>query len=180
MQDFNGTDSGTDGYVDTRTRLYYTAKFSDKFKFVNKFEIDTVWGDDDGGDIGADGKDKSFEIKNSYADFSVGDNNFKVGIQPGKIARGFIFDDDFSGLTATFKLGSVAVPFMWMKVEENEIGTSLKNNDTADERDFFAVSPVFNLNETLSLNPYFSLTKNRGQIPRFFTLVQISTLKWAM
>ena len=30
--------------VDTRTRVYYTAKFSDNFKFVNKFELDAVWG----------------------------------------------------------------------------------------------------------------------------------------
>ncbi len=32
-------------YVDTRTRLFYTAKFSDDFKFVNKFEFNTGWGD---------------------------------------------------------------------------------------------------------------------------------------
>jgi len=196
MQDFNGTDIGTTSYVDTRTRLYYTAKFSDKFKFVNKFEIDTYWGDTDGGDIGADGRGIStanshshtatldddgnpvinksdvsinnvgsgLEIKNSYIDFSVADSNFKVGIQPGKIARGFIFDDDFSGLTATFKVGSVILPFMWMKVEEDDI----TNAAAKSERDYFAFSPVFNLNETLSLNPYVFFDKQQSTDTQIF------------
>ena len=28
--------------TDNRTRLYYTAKFSDDFKFVNKFEFNSI------------------------------------------------------------------------------------------------------------------------------------------
>lgn len=167
MQDFNGNDSGTNSYVDTRTRLYYTAKFNDKFKFVNKFEIDTVWGDDETGDIGADGKDKVFEIKNSYADFFVGEHNFKVGIQPGKIARGFLFDDDFAGLTASFKVGSIMIPFMWMKVEEAD-RDYLTPGDP--ERDYLAVSPVFNINETLSVNPYLFIDKEQGTDTTLFYL----------
>lgn len=163
MQDFNGTDSGTSSYVDTRTRLYYTAKFSDKFKFVNKFEIDQGWGDwsaspsSVGGDIGADGKG-ILEIKNSYADFSVANHNFKVGIQPGKIARGFLFDDDFAGLTATCTLDKISLPFYWMKVSDEE----LPSNAAPTEREYFAVSPVFNLSSTLSLNPYLLFDKEQG------------------
>jgi hypothetical protein len=44
--DFGG-DGGNDGYrrVDTRTRLYYTAKINDNLKLVNKFEMDAVWGE---------------------------------------------------------------------------------------------------------------------------------------
>ena len=30
--------------TDTRTRLYYTAKFNDDLKFVNKFEFNTTMG----------------------------------------------------------------------------------------------------------------------------------------
>lgn len=163
--DFDGADTGTESLVDTRTRLYYTAKFSDKFKFVNKFEIDNVWGDTDGGKIGADGKDKIFEIKNTYADFSVGDHNFKVGIQPGKIARGFLFDDDFSGITMTCKLDTISLPFMWMKAEEDEDAYDEKITKTAantSDRDYFAISPVFNLNDSLSLNPYLLYDKQQG------------------
>jgi len=166
MQDFNATDKeGTQSYVDTRTRLYYTAKFNDKFKFVNKFEIDNGWGDNVGGDIGADGN-PTFEVKNSYADFYVGEHNFKVGIQPGKIARGFLFDDDFTGLTASFKVGSIMVPFMWMKVEENDFPEVSLNKplflNTGNERDYLAVSPVFNITETLSINPYLFIDKEQG------------------
>ena len=158
MQDFNGTDSGTNAYVDTRTRLYYTAKFSDKFKFVNKFEIDQGWGDTVGGDIGADGKG-ILEIKNSYADFSLANHNFKVGIQPGKIGRGFLFDDDFAGLTATCTLDKISLPFYFMKVSDEELPAGAATT----EREYYAVSPVFNLSSTLSLNPYLLLDKEQGK-----------------
>jgi hypothetical protein len=171
MKDFDGTDAyGTKSYVDTRTRLYYTAKFNDKFKLVNKFEIDNGWGDKVGGDIGADGK--QFEIKNTYVDFSMGDNNFKIGIQPGKIGRGFMFDDDFAGVTATFKLGAVSLPFMWMKVEDNDLdaSASLAADNAGSDRDYLAVSPVFNLNETLTLNPYLFIDKQQGTETQVFYL----------
>jgi hypothetical protein len=87
LQNFNGSEPGGDegntSLVDTRTRLYYTAKFSDNFKFVNKFEMDAVWGGDvnpnnalrDYGDIGADGI--AVEVKNSYVDFDMGPVNTK-------------------------------------------------------------------------------------------------------
>ena len=41
--------------VETRTRLYYTAKINDNLKFVNKFELDTTWGV--AGTYGAPGAD---------------------------------------------------------------------------------------------------------------------------
>ena len=43
---FNGenNDDTNNRLVDTRTRLYYTAKINDNLKFVNKFEMDAVWG----------------------------------------------------------------------------------------------------------------------------------------
>jgi hypothetical protein len=47
--------------IDNRTRLYYTAKFNDDFKFVNKFEFNSNWGDAEGGDVGADGL--TFKVK---------------------------------------------------------------------------------------------------------------------
>ncbi len=94
--------------TDNRTRLYYTAKFSDDFKFVNKFEFNTTWGDNVGGDIGADGMG-IWRIKNSYADWNMGPVNAKLGIQAAVIARGFIFDDDFSGAVGTIKAGNVSI-----------------------------------------------------------------------
>ena len=70
QQNFSGSDNTGTGYpasrdliqTDTRTRLYYTAKFSDTFQFVNKFEFNNTFGDTNGGDIGADGT-SIFRIK---------------------------------------------------------------------------------------------------------------------
>ncbi len=47
QSDFSGTSSSFNN-ADNRTRLYYTAVFNDEFKFVNKFEFNTKWGDDVG------------------------------------------------------------------------------------------------------------------------------------
>ncbi len=57
---FSGTDDSrynTKDYnfTDTRTRLFYTAKFSENLKFVNKFEFNATWGQNGGyGQLGAD------------------------------------------------------------------------------------------------------------------------------
>ena len=47
QKDFAGNDTGAQDYtaVDTRTRLFYTAVFSEDFKFVNRFEFNLTWGD---------------------------------------------------------------------------------------------------------------------------------------
>jgi hypothetical protein len=83
--------------ADTRTRLYYTAILNDNLKFVNKFEMDATWGDGSSyGDIGADGV--NVEVKNSYVDFNLGPANAKIGTQGATLHRGFLFDDDFSGV----------------------------------------------------------------------------------
>ena len=133
--------------VDTRTRLYYTAIFSDDFKFVNKFEFNTVFGDDDGGDIGADGN--TFRVKNSYANFNTGAYNWLVGIQPRVMARGLLFDDDFSGIVATYQGDDMSIPFIWMKPYEGGAG----END--QDVDYYGLNPKFNLSDSLMLNPYF-------------------------
>jgi hypothetical protein len=112
--DFNGLDSKFTSF-DNRTRLYYTAKFNDDFKFINKFEHNTAWGDDNGGDIGADGTG-IFKIKQSYADFTVGALRTKVGIQGNAISRGFVFADDFSGIVLEPTFGNVLVSAMWARV----------------------------------------------------------------
>ena len=111
MDNFTQPDSA-DNAVDTRTRLYYTAKFNDDLKFVNKFEFNTMWGDNNGGDLAADGKG-NWRIKNSYVDFNLGMVNAKVGIQGATIARGFVFSDDFSGAVVTADFGMVKVPVLY-------------------------------------------------------------------
>lgn len=134
--------------VDTRTRLYYTAVFHENLKFVNKFEFDAAWGTEPLGDIGADGKE--FEIKNSYADFNMGPVNAKVGIQGGKLARGFLFDDDFSGVVLSFNGPGFSIPLIWMKAWEGGPGKDANDYDV----DYYGISPVFNLGDNIKINPY--------------------------
>ncbi len=151
QSDFNSTRTSF-WRVDNRTRLYYTAKFNDDFKFVNKFEFNTNWGDNTGGDIGADGMG-IWRVKHSYADFNLGPVNTKVGIFGSTIARGFIFDDDHSGLKLTGKFGNVTVPFLWIRAEGEYTNTSGRDND------IFAVTPSFKAGDALKVTPYFVYQK---------------------
>lgn len=133
--------------VDNRTRLYYTAKFNDDFKFVNKFEFNSIWGDTDGGDIGADGS--TWKVKNSYADFNLGATNVKLGIMGAVIARGFIFDDDFSGAMVTANLGSVAVTPFYIAVDSEDGGGQ------SYDRSMFGAMASVKISDAISLTPYF-------------------------
>ena len=133
--------------IDNRTRLYYTAKFSDDFKFVNKFEFNSNWGDDEGGDIGADGD--TWKVKNSYADFTLGSVNTKLGIQGAVLARGFLFDDDFSGIVVTPQFANVSMPFGYISVRTEDGG-----NAEYDEGMGFIKADV-KVNDNLSVAPYF-------------------------
>ncbi len=141
-------------YVDQRTRLYYTAKFSDDFKFVNKFEFNSGWGDLNGGDLGADGKN-NWRIKNSYADFNMGKMiNAKVGIQGGAIARGFILDDDFAGAVVTPTFGNVTMPIIWANIS-NEETQSWDNSVVPDfKQNLFAVMAAIKINDGMKITPY--------------------------
>lgn len=151
---FDGQDSATHDKADNRTRLYYTAKFSDDFKFVNKFEFNTTWGDNIGGDVGADGMG-IWRIKNSYADFNVGPMlNAKLGIQSVTVARGFIFDDDFSGAIVTGKFGNVTVPLVYIRVDdEDNDGAAAASTDV--DQDIFAALGVIKLSDAMKVTPYF-------------------------
>ena len=177
---FKGTDTASREYVDTRTHLYLTTKFSDDFKFINKFELNTGWGDADrtqtvtnatpldatktvtvnqtsngaGGDLGADGKG-NLRLKNSYADFNVGPMfNAKVGIQTIKVARGFIFDDDAAGVMLTGKFGNVSVPLVWINASNEDTQGWDAAIGTMDQN-FYAALAAVKINDNMSVTPYF-------------------------
>jgi hypothetical protein len=168
QEDFTGVKDapGTKRY-DTRTRLYYTAKFSDDFSFVNKFEFNTQWGDGNGGDIGADGS--TFRIKNSYADFRTGQFRHTVGIQGAVLARGFLFDDDFSGYIARYQpgtTGDLLIPFLWARAVSGETGaqsfstpygSATVGGSKNEDVNHFAIFPFFPIGDNMVLNPYFLL-----------------------
>ncbi|GBC63815.1 hypothetical protein DENIS_4813 [Desulfonema ishimotonii] len=137
--------------VDTRTRLYYTAIFNENLKFVNKFEMDAVWGDDSSyGDIGTDGI--SVEVKNSYADFNLGPVNMKIGAQGYVMGRGFLFDDDFAGAVVTYEGETFKIPFIWVKAYEGGIGKDANDFDA----DYYAINPSFTVADGMfTINPFF-------------------------
>jgi hypothetical protein len=148
-------------WIDTRSRLFFTAAINENLKFVNGFEMNATWGDgsmptvgDDGktvvgkgknyGGIGADGS--TFEIKHSYADYNLGPMNVKVGVQPGYFARGFLFDDDFAGAVVSYEGEGVSVPVTWMRAFDID---KLHKRDV----NYFAVSPSFSAGG-VSINPF--------------------------
>lgn len=152
QRDFSGDDTQTADItrVDNRTRLYYTAQFSDTFKFVNKFEFNSTWGDDDGGDIGADGN--TFRVKNSYADFTTGNFRTTLGIQGYAIGRGFVFDDDMSGLVVRYEAPWGRLPFFWIKSTEGGTGTESVDQDV----DIIGLKPVIKVSDAVTLTPHLT------------------------
>ena len=150
---FDGKESASREYVDTRTRLFYTAKFNDDFKFINRFEVNTGWGDKNGGDIATDGKN-NWRIKHSYADFNMGAVNAKVGMQGATVARGFIFADDFAGVMVTPKFGNVSVPLVWIN-HANEDAESWDGSaiPTFNEN-LFAALVAIKINDGMTVTPY--------------------------
>jgi len=144
--DVGPSDSGV-ARVDTRTRLYYTAILNDNLKLVNKFEWNNVWGDTVGGDYGADGTG-ILRIKQSYVDANIGPVRAKIGQHDVLWARGFIYADEFSGATFSFKAGDALIPLTWMKSAEG--GT----NNNSDDVDIVGLYPVFNFGDAWTLNPF--------------------------
>jgi len=134
--------------ADTRTRLYYSAIFSEDLMFINKFEMDAIWGDNPKsntyGDIGADGI--SVEVKNSYIYYNPIDSwNLKVGVQYFRMCRKFLFSDDATGVVVTHKGDSFSLPFIWLKGYE---GSSSGGKDTNDnDVDYYGVAPSIKLNK---------------------------------
>ena len=149
MTNFSGDDTGVQDnqQADTRTRLYYTAVLSDVVRLVNKFEMDATFGDATRGDIGADGQ--NFEVKNSYADFKLGDFNVKLGTQGACLARGFLHCDDFTGAVVRYMMDDMVIPFIWIKAYEGGTGDEANDFDV----DYYAVDPTFSMGD-LSLNPH--------------------------
>jgi hypothetical protein len=164
MGHFNGEkdDLGSWRLVDTRTRLYYTAKINDNLKLVNKFEMDATWGSADQsraaaaagnrgyGQPGADGA--NIEIKNTYADFNTGPVNWTVGVQPYALFRSFYIDNDDAGVIARWKiLDNFILAGSWLKAYEG--GPDGGNNSDVDS---YTLTGAFYFSENISIKPSIS------------------------
>jgi hypothetical protein len=142
--------------VDTRTRLYYTAILNENLKFINKFEFDATWGAPGGrfgdyGDYGADAV--AIEVKETYVDFNWGPTRWKIGTHDTLIARGFIFADEFSGVTLSYATEGMNLIGEWIKGFEGAQGVGGKDNNDFDV-DVYGANPVFTFGESFSLNPF--------------------------
>lgn len=153
--DTNNVDQAKDNVmVDTRTRLYYTAKINDNLKFVNKFEFDSNWGSAAGyGRVGTDAV--AIEVKNTYADFKVGPVNMLVGAQEFALARGFISYEDGVGMKAIYKVNDgLYLPFVWQKMYDgNDPGVG--EDRTRNDIDMYIFTPIIMLSKDIKINPYY-------------------------
>jgi hypothetical protein len=163
QSNFAGEDAkhvGADlNWIDTRTRLFYTAKFSDKLRFVNQFEMNAVWGGAQTyGQLGADGA--NFLVKRSYIDLKTDPFHFEIGIQNFQFVRGYIFDDDAAGVKAIYKLtDGIYLPLIFLKSYEGGSGKfvgvdgQLKSADEFDVNGWVFYPTIF-LNRTTTLKPH--------------------------
>jgi hypothetical protein len=145
--------------VETRTRLYYTAKINDNLKLVNKFEMDATWGGP--GTYGRIGADTiSIEVKNTYADFNVGPVNFTVGAQPYVLFNSYFIDTDASGVIARWKvLDNFVLAASWLKALElpGVAGDGVDSNENGDT-DSYTLSAAFWFSENISIKPSINWT----------------------
>jgi hypothetical protein len=160
-----------DRMIESRTRLYYTAKINDNLSFINKFEFDDYWGNrskESYLDYGTDGI--GVEVKNSYIDANALGGNWKIGAQYFGLARGILFDDDAVGLKAIYKVGEgVILPFIWVRLNEGfnswtrpgapDVYPADKGANTGElneqDTDILVFAPKIYFSKEMSINPYF-------------------------
>lgn len=126
-------DAPTASEIDQRLRALITNKINDNVKVVYYGEVDTKWGQDTGGKLGADGI--NLQTKNVYMDFNVPDTmmNFRVGVQgfnPG--FDGFVLNHDAAGVVGNFKMSDTAkLTVHYSKFDEGVVTAS-------DDTDYYA------------------------------------------
>jgi hypothetical protein len=98
-------------------------------------------------------------VKNSYADFTLGNVQTKLGIQGASIGRDFIFSDDFSGAYVNMKFGMVEVPLMWI------VPDSVDGGGKENDRNYYVAQARIKISDTFKVQPYF-LYDNKTDLPR--------------
>lgn len=119
-----------------RHRLFYSATVHENLKFNFASEIDTVWGDTVGGDIGADGN-PLFEIKTVNVDFNLMNTRWQVGTQGFNIARGLVINDDATGMKISYRgMDNIIPAFWWFRPFE---GSQMDTGNNGADVDHFTV-----------------------------------------
>ncbi len=195
QNNFDGSSLGRNDQTrtDTRTRLFYTAKFSDKLSFINQFEMNAAWGQPRTyGQLGADGTDggtilgpaaatstgSTVMVKRSFVSLNLAKHNFRVGVQDFNLARGYLSDDDAAGFKAIFRVAdNVFLPFIFLKTYD-QAGRGRIAGSLADDYDVnaYVIYPTIFLNKTTTLKPHvahlqsenYSLAETKGTLMNRF------------
>jgi len=112
----------------TRLRMKWTNTLNENVNVVWYGELDPNWGQGNGGDLGADGK--NVETKNAYLDMKVPGTPFaaKVGIQGFGAQFSSVFvDNDMAGLKLSADFGGPKGVLMYSKWDE---GSTTNWDDT--------------------------------------------------
>jgi hypothetical protein len=78
------------------------------------------------------------------------------------IARGFVFADEYAGLTISYRTDTMNLVGEWIKVFEGNVGDDFNDYDF----DIYGLNPVFTFGEGFSLNPfvYWAYNDSNGWI----------------
>jgi len=127
-------DAKTVSEVDNRLRALITNQLTDDVKWVYYGEVDTKWGQDTGGKLGADGV--QLQTKNVYMSFNVPNTMFGVslgvqGFSPG--FDGIVLAHDAAGAKVNMAVSdNVSVEFDYAKFDEGNV-------HVADDTDYYSV-----------------------------------------
>jgi hypothetical protein len=135
-----------DVFLDQRVRIWITFQIADCVRQITAFEMgDALWGDaGQYADWGADFRD--VEVKQAYLDFSIPaipfPTNFKVGVLPFKLHRGWVVDVDAAGIIATATFEPIVVGILYIRAFEGGA-----TEDRQDDADFMGVFVVFSMDQ---------------------------------
>jgi hypothetical protein len=173
-----GTANADTGRIDTRTRIFWTAKVNDSLKLVTAFEMNAVYGTQDTtftpavgtatdlensyGDFGADGV--AVAVKTSYVEFNWLSSIWRIGVQPWLLNKGFQSDLDAPGLLWMYPRGDHIYGAGYVRVFEGGTGYKMDENDI----EFFAIFGVFSLAEGMTIQPWatYAFSDSGGNIWR--------------
>ena len=161
LRDFDSDKNDADNYFTTqRMRVYFDFVASENLKAVLGLEMNTDWGQGEGGDWGTDGTNY-MKVKHAYMDFMVPDTtvNVKAGLQTISLPSVFgnpVFDDDAAALVVSAPINDMfGVAVGYSRGLDNKDNYDNEDLDTNDNLDMtFLALPV--TLDGFSVTPYFA------------------------
>jgi len=146
-----GRDLASDNLVDNRLRLRYQNNLNEYIYIVYYGEVDTPWGEQSKGEIGAGGKANAdgvnVETKNAFLDFKFPASRYSVrsGIQGfGGNFDGVVIDNDLAGIRVNKTYDRLNLTANYFKLDEGE-------RDKWDDNDLYALQLAATPSDTLKV-----------------------------